>query len=217
MIKVPQRERMAVTPMQIKAARALLGWTQKELADRTGLASATILSIENKISSMSDSSAELICEVLSKAGVYFTGNTGVSLNESILKVYEGDQDFKKFYDDLFKELQVKGGIVRVSGVEEGQFIKFLGRDFAYKHSERVAALPAVVTKVMVLSKPGDTKFPHVTYKNMPTEFFYPVPCYIYGDMVAHIIWEPIVKVISIFNKDLAKAHALQFELIWEKV
>lgn len=208
---------MNITPMQIRAARALLGWTQKELADRTGLASATILSIENKITTMSDSSAELIREELSEAGVRFTGDTGVSLNEGFFKIYEGAEDFRRFYDDLFEELQVKGGIIRVSGVEEDMFIKTLGRDFAYKHSERVDALSAVVTRVLVLDKPGDSRFPHAVYKSVPIEFFYPIPCYIYGDMVAHIVWEPVVKVICIFNKDLARAHSLQFELIWEKI
>ncbi len=209
---------MTITPMQIKAARALLSWTQRDLAEKSKLAPATVLSIENNITAMSDSSAERICEEFVKAGVDFIGETGVSLsdNESIVKVYEGVEDFKKFYNTLFTDLQIKGGIIRVSGVEEDKFVEVLGGEFAYNHSKRVNNLPAVVTKVITFNNNG-IKFPHASYKNMPSEFFYPIPCYIYGDMVAHIIWRPIVKVVCIFNKDLAKTQALQFELIWETI
>jgi DNA-binding XRE family transcriptional regulator len=43
---VQGRNGMSVEPAQIKAARALLGWTQTELSDAAGMALRTIVSIE---------------------------------------------------------------------------------------------------------------------------------------------------------------------------
>jgi transcriptional regulator with XRE-family HTH domain len=208
---------MNITPMQIRAGRALLGWTQKQLAEATGLASATILSIENKTSNMSDSSAELIFKALTDGGVHFIGNTGVSLAEADFKVYEGKEGFKAFYDELYEVLKVNGGIVRISGVDENQFAAHLDEKFTNNHIERVKKLDAIVVKAIISDGIKNTKLPYVSYKVMQSAFFTSIPTYIHGDMIAHILWEPELKVICIFNKDLAKAHALQFELIWEKL
>ncbi|MDF3047758.1 MAG: hypothetical protein K0R73_876 [Candidatus Midichloriaceae bacterium] len=208
---------MNITPMQIRAGRALLGWTQKQLAEATGLATATILSIENKTSNMSEASAELIFKALTDGGVHFIGDTGVSLAEANFKIYEGKEGFQRFYDELYEGLKVNGGIIRVSGVDEDRFAEYLGREFTNNHIERVKALDAVAVKAIISDRIENTKLPYVSYKVMQSAFFTPIPMYIYGDMTAHILWEPELKVVCIFNKDLAKAQALQFELIWEKL
>lgn len=74
------------SPKQIKAARALLGWSQDDLARRATLAKQTIFRLENQDSLNANiKTIQLIASALSKEGILFiqTGNElGVVLAES---------------------------------------------------------------------------------------------------------------------------------------
>jgi len=59
----------ALTPAQCRAARALLDWTQQELADSAQLARATIRDFELGKHDAHRSTERLICEALHEAGV----------------------------------------------------------------------------------------------------------------------------------------------------
>ncbi|MNR80508.1 hypothetical protein D3C72_112310 [compost metagenome] len=59
----------ALTPAQCRAARALLDWTQQELADSAQLARATIRDFELGKHDAHRSTERLICEALFEAGV----------------------------------------------------------------------------------------------------------------------------------------------------
>ena len=58
---------------QIRAARALIGWNQRELADQAGIGSATIKRLESKPGLLSGSAdtAWRIQGALEKAGIIF--------------------------------------------------------------------------------------------------------------------------------------------------
>ena len=75
---------------QIRAARALLGWNQQELADQAGIGSATIKRLESKPGLLSGSAetAWRIQGALEKAGIIFidaddTNGPGVRLAKPI--------------------------------------------------------------------------------------------------------------------------------------
>jgi len=76
-----------VTTQQIKAARALLGWSQTELAKASGLSIPTIKRIESKTGGLSgrpDTSSRIV-SALESAGADFIpengGGVGVRLRE----------------------------------------------------------------------------------------------------------------------------------------
>ena len=71
-----------VSAAQIRAARGLVGWSQQELATKTGVARRTITTIEAG-GAVSEASVRAIVDTLERAGVFFTGdesNPGVSLH-----------------------------------------------------------------------------------------------------------------------------------------
>lgn len=59
------------SPAQLRAARALLGWTQEELHARTGLARRTLWSVENSERPPSRKTVMLLTRTLERAGVHF--------------------------------------------------------------------------------------------------------------------------------------------------
>jgi transcriptional regulator with XRE-family HTH domain len=71
-----------MTPVQIKMARAAVGWGVRELAERAGITANTVTRIENG-SDAKQSTIEAIRRALESAGVEFTnGNApGVRLRK----------------------------------------------------------------------------------------------------------------------------------------
>ena len=74
-----------ITAPQCRAARALLDWTQRQLAEATGLSAMTIRSFEGGREAR-DSNRALMRVMLEKAGVTFIeangGGPGVRLTEN---------------------------------------------------------------------------------------------------------------------------------------
>lgn len=59
-----------ITPRQLRAARALLGWSQEELADRAVVARATVQRIERGLAVRTDVYFK-VCRTLESAGIDF--------------------------------------------------------------------------------------------------------------------------------------------------
>jgi transcriptional regulator with XRE-family HTH domain len=62
-----------ITPAQIRAARALLGWTQATLAERCNLSGMAIKNIEREAADPKLSTLNAIATALGKGGVVFLG------------------------------------------------------------------------------------------------------------------------------------------------
>ena len=60
---------MPLTPAQCRAARALLDWTQDELAERAAVSRGTIRGFENGQHALQRSTASAVCQALQAGGV----------------------------------------------------------------------------------------------------------------------------------------------------
>jgi transcriptional regulator with XRE-family HTH domain len=74
-----------IRPSQIRAARAILDWTQAELAERAGISKTGLNNIERGSSDPKSSTLAAIQRVLEEAGVQFIpengGGAGVRLRD----------------------------------------------------------------------------------------------------------------------------------------
>ena len=70
-----------MTPLQCRAARALLGWSQSALATKTKVSTGTILDFEAERRMPHPNNLTAIQAALESAGVRFIGATGVDLVE----------------------------------------------------------------------------------------------------------------------------------------
>jgi transcriptional regulator with XRE-family HTH domain len=70
----------AISASQLRAARALLGWSQEKLAEKAHLPFASLLDYESGARAMQADTAARLKHVLEQAGVVFAEDeTGVSL------------------------------------------------------------------------------------------------------------------------------------------
>lgn len=74
----------AFTISQLRAARALLGWSQSELAERAGLSRRSVAAVELGATLPYDATLEKILSALERAGIEFSwrndGAVGVWLS-----------------------------------------------------------------------------------------------------------------------------------------
>ena len=71
-----------ITSRQIRAARALLGWTQEILADKSLVALTALKRLESERHAVRDGTREAVCKALEAHGIVFLSSaqgTGVLL------------------------------------------------------------------------------------------------------------------------------------------
>jgi len=206
-----------ITKYQIAAGRALLEWTQDDLANASGVSKDMISKIEGGKSAGSLKSIQAIENGLSIAGLEFSENDGVKRSTAQIRVLKGQKGFLDFYDEVFEEVQKTGAtFVSVSNVDERKFVQWQG-DQLEEHSERMNALG---TKYKILIQNNDHYFPaskYAEYRWMPDGTFYSVPFYIFGKKVAMFIFdenEPRIYVLS--EPELTNVYKAQFESLWKQ-
>ena len=206
-----------ITKYQIAAARALLEWTQDDLAHASGVSKDMISKIEGGKSAGSLKSIQSLEDALSVAGIEFGENDSVKRYSAQIRVLKGQKGFLDFYDEVFEEVQKTGATsVHVSNVDERKFVQWQG-DQLKEHSARMQALG---TKYKILIKHGDNYFPasdYAEYRWMPEGTFYSVPFYLYGKKVAMLIFdenEPRIYILS--ESELTKVYKAQFESLWKQ-
>jgi transcriptional regulator with XRE-family HTH domain len=207
---------MPITTAQMRAARGLLNWSQSELADRTGISSTSIGSIENGHSQPREATLHVIQVTLQKSGIEFLPDQGVRLRSLEIQTFAGQQGFIDFFDDIYDTLRITPGEVLVSNVDEREFVKSLG-DYADIHIKRMQEIPGVSYRILI--REGDDYTPgssYATYHWMPKEIFSSVPFYIYGDKAAIILFGADPKVVCLNYPEIAASYRLQFEDMWER-
>lgn len=68
--------KMSITADQCRAARALLGWTQKTLADLSGIGTVAINQFENETSQPRRATVDVVKRAFESAGVEFINENG---------------------------------------------------------------------------------------------------------------------------------------------
>lgn len=189
---------------KIIAARAILGWSQQELADHADLSNGAIQSIEAGKSGASRTIAK-ITRAINRAGIVLTED-GVRKPDDTVTRMEGDLWFVDLLDDALhvlskskdKELLIFGGDNRISPppVIEG-----------------FRRLRAAGVRIREMVEEGNTYLngAEVDYRWIPSSFFKNFNTVIYGDRVLNDFH---THGILFTNKQWAEAERNKFNLIW---
>lgn len=91
-----KRDDTLITPKNIRSARAILGWTQHELAQRSGVVKSAVAHIERGVHLLGDTNVQLITEALNGAGIVFSDSSiaGPVLKDVILQSTYGRAPFQ---------------------------------------------------------------------------------------------------------------------------
>lgn len=200
---------------QIKAARALLGWTQDDLARAANLSKPSINTLERRIANPKVDTMAAIQRALEEAGVEFTDGPGVKLRSSILKteIYEGQDSLIRLVNDIFDTLVGTDKELMIAGVQEKTYEQEGGERITDLIHKRVKQN----IKTKLISCEGETHFiePIEHYRLIDEKLFPKTPWYVYDNKYAILLWGPPQKVVVVENTEIAAAMRDQFLALWE--
>lgn len=208
------------TGKQIAAARALVGWTLKDLAAKVGLSDSAISKIEGGENRGTSKTLEKIELVFELANIEFIDGEGVRRRMAKVRTLEGQKGYWEFYDDVYETVKAQGGEILVSNVDEILFTKWLG-ERGMVHKNRMNKLSRDRSySLKILVREGDSNFTvpeYAEYRWTPKDRFSEIPFYVYGGKLAILMFEEEnVSVFIIDNPKIAQAYKTQFHVMWDQ-
>lgn len=200
---------------QMKAARALLGWTQTQLAKASGLHLNAVSKIEGEQVLPRQDTLSRIQSCFEAKGVKFRGQRGLELVEETFELarFEGQEAFRKLVDDI---------TISVVGPGE-EVLNCLTSEFLFEHSGPVQTrryfdhLKKTKTTERYLTDITQTRFRSAKkiYRGLPAAVLGTISFVLYANRVAFINWKNF-EMLVIKNNSLAATYKAQFEFMWQQ-
>lgn len=203
-----------ISVRQIKAARALLGYSLNDLEEACSVNANTISRIENGSTNLTEKTARRLEMFFRAQGLEFLDHEGIRFKPREIVTYHGHEGFVLFVRDVFETVK-DGGEICVSNVDESNFLKWEGEE-ADAHMARMATIKTL--KMRILVERGDQEQPasgYAEYRSVPTEKFGGLSLYIFGPKTALIIFKPDnVEVYVIDHPDITSFFRAEFMRQW---
>ena len=166
---------------QIKAARAILGWSQGELAAATGLSVTTIRNLESGDMSPRNTTANIIRRAIEDAGMEFIEPEGVRRRSDEVKIYQGPDSRDVFFDDMLQAVKEKGGEIVAVFKSPETLVQSCGT--ARGNLERLKPLSEITAiKCLVSEIPAPSLFiPSFQIRTIPRQHVGPASFFVCGD------------------------------------
>ena len=142
---------------QIKAARAMLDWSQGELAQATGLSATTIGNLESGAISPRTATAQIIRQAIEQAGLEFIAGDGIRRRNDTIQIIQGPTAGARLVADILQTLATQLGVIQITARTESDLLHIFDRDPAHslRLVEQIAATHAIhcLTTVSVRTSP----------------------------------------------------------------
>jgi len=200
---------------QIRAARGLIDWTQETLAERSGVARATIKNVESGATLPRLETANALQRAFEEAGVEFLPSSGVRMRDRIIQIFEGNDANRRVEEDAYMTLRDTGGDLFIAHTDEQLAIDDLGKDYLF---EMIRKRRAANIKQHLLVRADDPALipPLDTYRILPDENFSPYPFYIYGPKLALVRRQAPQKAVIINDEHLVDGVRRLFKFVWDR-
>jgi transcriptional regulator with XRE-family HTH domain len=204
---------------QLRAARALLGWKQSDLAAKSGLSLTALNNIERETVSPRLTTMTIIQDAFEREGIQFTDDDGLKMRSEIfdIKTIEGSERdvVQAHLDEILTTLEKDGGTALYGGVEESFYIKHCRQecfDFytqfkANKFKERILICEGVTQRY----GPKETS----EYRALPKELFGMISYAVYGNKYNIMMLGKKSRFITIEHPGVAAVHRQLFETHWK--
>ena len=204
----------------MKAARALLDWSQEDLASASGVSIATIRKLEIGFVSPRSKTMLSVRRAFEDAGLEFIEPDGVRRRPEDVLVYQGSEGLMAFFDDVYETMKKKGGLIVTLYDSEKPFSKVLGNIDNRTHLERMEKIREGIDFRCILKEPANAYdcASYCAYRHLSKHYVNSVPFYVYDDKFASILFDadPSPKVIVIRSAQMAEAYRQQFLSMWDK-
>lgn len=199
---------------QIKAARALLKWTQKDLAQHAGLNDDQVHSFESG-RTRSLEVLEAVHDALASSGIDFIAG-GVVLRNTKIRQLTGADGFVQFMDDVYNTATLpEPADISVLNVKNEEFLRWIGNK-ADAHLTRMSKLKLKPARCIISEDyKTDIAKEYSNYRSVDKSLLGDSTLYLYGNKAAIILFSDInVEVTIIENERATKGFRNMFDAIW---
>jgi DNA-binding XRE family transcriptional regulator len=201
---------------QVRAARGLLDWTQETLAERSGVARATIKNVEGGNTLPRLETANALQRALEEAGVEFLPSSGVRMKDRMIEVLEGPDSYRRLIEDVFTTARDHKSEVIIAPTSPSKAAKSLGNAYLAEQMEKRSAY-GIRQRMLVPSDDLNYLTQTVeTYRILPAKYCSSQPLYVYGPKVALVSFQEPQKAIIINDERFANAARGLFNFIWDR-
>jgi transcriptional regulator with XRE-family HTH domain len=206
-----------VTIPQIKAARALLGWTQRDLARISGLSLASVAQIESGAGKPRAATLNILQKAFEKYDIEFSDDPGVRIRCEPLDVsiWQGLKALLRVWDDIEQTFgDGKGGEVLLSAVDHDLWDKLLPGHISpmFKRRQKLK----IATRGLVVRQEDSRAKQNENYRYVAPEVISAdAPFYIYSDKIALVKMTEPVRVVLIQNRTIADSFRKLFLYLWK--
>lgn len=208
-----------ITPAQCRAARALLNWSQPDLAARCDIHVQTISNFEKESSTPSKTTLEKIAGVLMAADIVFDEDDGVKRSKNIIQQYHGAEGFRLFMDDVYETSKAEGGEICLLNAKPDNWVNFLTPEWFAAHSQRMKDISDNFT-FKITCREGDYNFisrDFAEYRWLPAKIWNQHSYYAYGDKIAFLNFDKgDVEILVVRHAPFAKTHKFLFNIVWDQ-
>jgi transcriptional regulator with XRE-family HTH domain len=208
-----------ISASQCRAARALLNWSQPELAKKCDMHVQTISNFENESSTPSKTTLIKISSTLQHQGLALLDNDGVQRTHHLTEQFVGADGFRSFMNDVYETARSVGGEFCLLNAKPSNWIKWLGQDWMDYHSKRMQEVSDRFT-FRITTKEGERDFissSFAEYRWVPKNIWNQHSYYAYGDKIAFLNFEENnVHILVLTHKHFAQTHKFLFNLVWEQ-
>lgn len=203
---------------QCRAARALLNWSQSDLAHVAATHVQTISNFEKDAKIPTKRTLMALQRAFEGKGIECTPDGGVRPQKSQVIVFNGIEGFRDFRNDIVNEAKSGSINVCVSNVNEHDFDHWnsqIGDDLIVYRS----AMTNTKNKTFrILVKDGDTYWPasdYASYAWLPAHLFGEISFFLYGDKTAILSFEKdTFNAYVIPHKRITAFYRREFERLW---
>jgi len=206
-----------ITAGQLRMARALLEWSQEDLAYKSRLSISTIRKMEEGCVPRA-STVNGIRSVIEDAGLEFIDNEGIRRRFDVVQ-YRGEEGNHKFFDDIIRTLEKRGG--EFLGYISSPSMLLKSFDITDKENlHRLEKLNRAAPVKCILTEPTSASFSiaEARFRILEIPEAHPSFFYVYGNKYAIILprEDGSLHFVVFELSSLALAYQKHFQNIWEQ-
>lgn len=193
---------------QIRAARALIDWSLKDLEEACGVTGQSISNYEVGRSTLNAANLGKVVKALEAAGLEFTA-TGVQLKTTPLYYHEGPAWYLDLLEDAYETvIDHEAPLLLIENVDD--------KKSSPEVVQKMRKLRDSGIEIRMTTLEGETFLaaPSHCYRFIPRPFFKNWVVMVFGSKVAFSI-ENETRCLVIEDKDMANAMKNRFDLMWE--
>ncbi|MBX2833498.1 MAG: helix-turn-helix domain-containing protein [Micavibrio sp.] len=198
-----------------RGARGILGWTQQDLADASGLSKTAINNFEKGHSDIKSESSKAIRLAFESAEIEFLEHNGIRKKSEGMKILRGMNACDLLLDDMNSQISTSDKpfqIINTTGPLYGK-VSNNKVDMFYKNLAESNISQKIITSPSIKNK----DLPKTTFRYIPENLSKGnVTTYIYANKVAQELWESSM-IVLINSADVNDAERCRFEAIWNSL